>query len=166
MTADWNKFCKYSQSFVSWLRLWIFIDVVFATPPFLLHGAESFLWNSPHVMEPEGSIPHSQVPTICLYPELHRSSPCFLTPLLYDQFYYYSLLVIQKNSNHFLVNYCVSNCVPCELRIESLRIMFIQFSPPKIHYHLHYNTQPSIQWGTGVITWRKDRALCWSPKSI
>jgi len=34
VTADWHKICKYSQSPVSWLILWIFIDIVFATPPF------------------------------------------------------------------------------------------------------------------------------------
>jgi hypothetical protein len=27
-------------------------------------------------MEPEGSLPHSQVPATCPYPELARSSPC------------------------------------------------------------------------------------------
>ena len=27
-------------------------------------------------MEPEGSVPHSQVPATCIYPEPARSSPC------------------------------------------------------------------------------------------
>jgi hypothetical protein len=31
--------------------------------------------NSPHFTEPEGSLPHSQVPTTCLYPESTQSSP-------------------------------------------------------------------------------------------
>jgi len=44
----------------------------------ILHGAESFLrsWpvfrqskKSPHCVEPEGSLPHSQVSTTCPYPE-------------------------------------------------------------------------------------------------
>ena len=45
---------------------------------YLLHGAESFLRSqpvlsqlrfSPYFMEPEGSLPHSQVPSTCPYPE-------------------------------------------------------------------------------------------------
>jgi hypothetical protein len=28
-----------------------------------------------HVMEPEGSLPHSQLPATCLYPEPAQSSP-------------------------------------------------------------------------------------------
>ena len=46
---------------------------------YLLHGAESLRSqsrNSPHFMEPEGSLPHSQVPATCPYPEPARSSPC------------------------------------------------------------------------------------------
>ena len=50
----------------------------------LLYAAESFLksqpvfsWsrNSPHFMESEGSLPHSQVPATCPYPEPARLSP-------------------------------------------------------------------------------------------
>jgi len=49
-----------------------------------LHGADSFLRsypvfsysrNSPHFMEPEGSLPLSQVTSTCTYPEPGRSSP-------------------------------------------------------------------------------------------
>ena len=51
---------------------------------FSLHAAQLFLRNqpvlsysrnSPHFMEPEGSLPHSQVPATCPYPEPHRCSP-------------------------------------------------------------------------------------------
>jgi hypothetical protein len=31
-------------------------------------------------MEREGSLPHSQQPATCPYPETHQSSPCPLTP--------------------------------------------------------------------------------------
>ena len=57
---------------------------------YLLHGAQSFLRskpvisrsrNSPHFMEPEGSLPHSQVPANCPYPEPDRSIPCPPIPL-------------------------------------------------------------------------------------
>ena len=55
-----------------------------------LHGAQSFLRslqdlsqprNSPHFMEPEVSLPRSQVPAPCPYPEPDRSSPFPHTPL-------------------------------------------------------------------------------------
>ena len=37
-------------------------------------------------MEREGSLPHSQVPAICPYPESYESSPCLPIPLLEDTF--------------------------------------------------------------------------------
>ena len=40
-------------------------------------------------MEPEGSLPHSQVPATCPYPEPARSSPYPHIPLPEDPFYYY-----------------------------------------------------------------------------
>jgi len=41
-------------------------------------------------MEPEGSLPHSQVPDTCSYPEPARSSPCpFSIPLPEDPSEYY-----------------------------------------------------------------------------
>jgi hypothetical protein len=35
-------------------------------------------------MDPEGSLPHSQLPATCLYPELDQSSPCSHVPLPED----------------------------------------------------------------------------------
>ena len=40
-------------------------------------------------MEPEGSLPHSQVPATCPYPEPARSSPYPHIPLPEDPSYYY-----------------------------------------------------------------------------
>ena len=63
-----------------------------------LHGAESFLRsqpvfsqsrNSPHFVEPEGSLPHSQLPTACPHPEPARSNPYPHIPLPEDPSYYY-----------------------------------------------------------------------------
>jgi len=43
-------------------------------------------------MEPEGSLPHSKVPTTCPYPETAQSSPRPQIPLSEDLFYCYSLI--------------------------------------------------------------------------
>jgi len=52
---------------------------------YLLHGAEfclrsqpilNYSRNLPHFMKPDGSLPHSQVPATCPYPEPYQSSPC------------------------------------------------------------------------------------------
>jgi len=43
-------------------------------------------------MEPEGSLPHSQVPATCPYPEPARSSPYLHILLPEDPFYYYPLI--------------------------------------------------------------------------
>ena len=43
-----------------------------------LNGSQ--LRNSPHFMEPEGSLPHSHVPAACPYPEPARSSPYLQIP--------------------------------------------------------------------------------------
>jgi len=40
-------------------------------------------------MEPEGSLPHLQVPATCLYPEPERSSPYSHIPLPEDPSLYY-----------------------------------------------------------------------------
>jgi hypothetical protein len=38
-------------------------------------------------MEPEGSLPHSQAPATCPYPEPDQSSPCLPIPL-FNPFYF------------------------------------------------------------------------------
>jgi len=45
--------------------------------------------NSPHFIISESSLPHSQVPTTCPYPESDRSSPCPHIPLPKNPSYYY-----------------------------------------------------------------------------
>jgi len=37
-------------------------------------------------IEPEGSLPHSQIRATCSYPETDQSSPCHTNPLLSDPF--------------------------------------------------------------------------------
>jgi hypothetical protein len=64
-------------------------------PSFLTYSMEQSLsWevnlffcqsrNSPHFMEPEGSLPHSQVSATCPYPDLDRFSPYTHIPLPED----------------------------------------------------------------------------------
>ena len=47
-----------------------------------LIGSQFHSRNSPHIMEPEGSLPHSQVAASCPYPESARSSPYPHIPVL------------------------------------------------------------------------------------
>jgi hypothetical protein len=74
-------------------RNFMFIQDVFIarTGKVNLHAAESFLrslpvcsWsrNFPHFTEPQGSLPHSQVPATCPYPEPAQSSPYPPSPSL------------------------------------------------------------------------------------
>ena len=65
-------------------------------------------------MEPEGSLPHSQQPATCPYPEPERSSRSPTIPPLEDQFQYYSPLYVWV----FQV------------------VSFSQVSPPKLRMHL------------------------------
>jgi len=62
----------------------------------LIYGAGSFLKfnrfsnrsrNAPHFMEHEGSLPQSQIPATCLYPEPVRSNPYPHIPLPEDPCY-------------------------------------------------------------------------------
>ena len=69
---------------------------------------------SPSFMEPEGSLPHSQVPAICPYPEPAQSSPLPHIPLPEDPSQYYP-------PNYVQVSQVVS---------------FPQISPPKPCIHL------------------------------
>jgi len=45
-------------------------------------------------MEPESSLPHSQVPANCPYPEPHRSSPYPHIPRPEDPSYYYPAIYV------------------------------------------------------------------------
>jgi len=51
-------------------------------------------------MEPLGSLPHSQQPAICPYPEPDQSSPCLATPLLED----YARVLQIKNPSAFYIS--------------------------------------------------------------
>ena len=61
-------------------------------------------------MEPEGSLPHSQVPATCPYPESDQSSPRSHKPLPEDPSYYY----------------------PPIYAWVSQVVSFVQVSPPKL----------------------------------
>jgi len=57
--------------------------------------------NSPDFMEPENSLPHSQHPACCPYPEPDQSSPCPHIPLLEEQFYPLLYCCNSRTSLHF-----------------------------------------------------------------
>ena len=69
---------------------------------------------NPSFMEPEGSVPHSQVPAICPYPEPAQSSPFPHIPLPEDPSQYHP---------------------PNYVRVSQV-VSFPQVSPPKPCIHL------------------------------
>jgi hypothetical protein len=73
------------------------------------------LKNFPHFMEPEVSLPHSQVPVTCPYPQPDRSSPCYPAQLPEDLPQYYP---------------------PIYARVFQVAF-FPQVSPPKPCIHLY-----------------------------
>jgi hypothetical protein len=58
-------------------------------------------------MEPEGSLPHSQVPTTCPYPEPVQSSPYAYIPLPEDPSQYYPLIYALVSQAVAETAYCV-----------------------------------------------------------
>ena len=85
----WSRLQQSSSKDCNLKSAWTLTDLL----TYLLHGVEAFLRsypvfsqsrNSPHFMEPEGSLPHSQVPAIRPYPEPPRSSPYTHIPLPED----------------------------------------------------------------------------------
>ena len=77
--------------------------------------------NSPHFMEAEGSLPHSQVPATCPYPEPARSSPCPHIPLPEDP----------------------SQYSPCSNILPSTPVSHLSFSCPgvSLNSRLHHSCQ-------------------------
>ena len=82
-------------------------------------------------MEPDCSLPHSQVPAICPYPEPHRSSPCPHIPLSGDPYEYY----------------------PPIYAWAFQEVSFPQDSPPKPCIHL---SSPPILYNATAVNNRKD----------
>ena len=100
----WGLTRKYSVQ-VEWVPNNVHSIAIFSTKECkytTFHCAESCLrnWqllsyskNLPYLIEPEGSLPHSQQPITCSYPEPDRSSPCPI-PFLSHSFSYYSPIYI------------------------------------------------------------------------
>ena len=69
-------------------------------------------------MEPEGLLPHSQVPTTCPYPEPARSSPYSHIPLPEDPSLYYSPPPIISSSESHVPFHCLG-CTKEKSRSEA-----------------------------------------------
>ena len=96
--------------------------------------------NSPHFMEPQGSLLHSQVPATCPYPGPARSSPYLHTLLPEDPFQYYPPIYALASQ---VVSFPqVSPPTPC------IRLSYPPYAlhtPPISFFSILYNTGWAVQ---------------------
>jgi len=69
-------FCIYTYYALTYLLTDVHTYSMEQSPSWEANRVSASQKNSPHFVEPEGSLPLSQVPAICPYPEPARSSPC------------------------------------------------------------------------------------------
>jgi hypothetical protein len=94
-TRPFSRFRRYCAAYVANSR----VSDIFPSNLLLTYSMErSPSWEAnqcavsqeiPRIMEPEGSLPHSQVPATCLYPEPAQSNPYPHISLPEDPSYYY-----------------------------------------------------------------------------
>jgi hypothetical protein len=92
-------------------------------------------------MEPEGSLPHSQAPANCPYPEPDQSSPCLPIPLLEDPInaYVFQVVSLPKVSPQ---NPCIHlSRLPYVPHAPSISFFFIWFT--RITFGEAYRPQSS-----------------------
>ena len=109
---------------------------------YLLHVAESLQRsqpvlsqsrNSPHFMEPEGSLSHSHMPATCPYPEPSRSSPRPHIPLpLYLKLVnkFCTVVSLCGKPRNFTVN------TSYNFKIKNVTAEFIIIIPPSLSLHI------------------------------
>jgi len=98
----------------------------------------------PHFIEPEYSLPHSQVPATCPYPELHRSSPFPHIPLPEDPSQYYPLIYARV----FLVVSFPQVCPPKPC--TRLSPPHTRYMPRQSHSFWFYHSH-NIGWAVQII---------------
>ena len=108
-------------------------------------------------MQPEGSLPHSQMPATCPYPEPARSSPCLHIPLPEDPSQYYPR------------TYAWVSQVVSFPRLSTPK-SFKGLSPPP--YALHASPSQTTAWevssrtdGRGYVTYSAFKKVTWPGKT-
>ena len=98
-------------------------------------------------MEPEGSLPHSQVPANFPYPELASSNPYPHIPLTEDPSYYYPPTYLTYLLT-YLITYLLTYSMEQSPYWKVKRFSASQEIPhilwnPNVHYHIH-NSPPLV----------------------
>jgi hypothetical protein len=107
--------------------------------------------SSPHFMEPEGSLPYSQQPAICPYPELLRPRPC---EMFRNMTLFLRRGVVSISPNHQAGGQPLIYCPQLLIQQIGSYPLYVEAVPP------------SATWGRAMPWWQRPvyRGFIWHPQ--